>query len=112
MKMTLSKCWVLPLKWDVKLAKEAQKLLNKLIRSQALTTARILCGIGDPIPLWEQKRWLAWWIADKKYYDRKSNSCISGDCKCYTKCNKCQMRCIRVVCLYGPERNVDGVRPY
>ncbi|QHO15016.1 STS14 protein [Arachis hypogaea] len=103
----------------------------------------MLRGIWHPITLREQKRWrcglprkstttinpiraLVGWVAEKKYYDHKSNLCIGGDCECYiqvvwrdtthvgcgrVKCDKCQMRCTLVVCLYSPPGN-DGERPY
>ncbi|QHO28166.1 Basic form of pathogenesis-related protein [Arachis hypogaea] len=28
---------------------------------------------------------VAMWVAQKKYYDHKSNSCIGGDCEFYTQ---------------------------
>ncbi|XP_057739636.1 pathogenesis-related protein 1C-like [Arachis stenosperma] len=124
-----------PLKWDVKLAKEAQKLLNTL-------TQNCFKGNLEPIPdpyygqnvVWNMAsdhftgaNAVAKWVAHKKYYDHKSNSCIGGDCKCYiqvvwsntthvgcarVKCDKCQRRCTLVLCLYSPPGNVHGVRPY
>ncbi|KAL4274810.1 hypothetical protein AHAS_Ahas20G0044400 [Arachis hypogaea] len=124
-----------PLKWDEKLAKKAQKYLNTTIQH---------CFEGKfhptPDPYYGQN--VAWhmasdhftgakavagWVAEKKYYDHKSNSCIGGDCECYiqvvwrdtthvgcarVKCDKCQKRCTLVACLYSPEGNYPGVRPY
>ncbi|XP_016179536.1 pathogenesis-related protein 1A-like [Arachis ipaensis] len=125
-----------PLKWDVKLAKKAQKYLNKLTQS-------CLKGKLQPIESRYYGQNVAWhmasdpftgakavagWVAEKKYYDHKSNSCIGGgDCDCYTqvvwrntthvgcarvKCDKCQKRCTLVLCLYSPPGNADGERPY
>ncbi|XP_057739632.1 pathogenesis-related protein 1A-like [Arachis stenosperma] len=121
-----------PLKWDVKLAKTAQQYLNKLIQN-------CVKGKLQPIKSRYYGQNVAWhmasdpftgakavagWVAEKKYYDYKSNSCIGGDCECYTqvvwrntthigcarvKCDKCQKRCTLVLCLYSPPGNADDM---
>ncbi|XP_020969459.1 pathogenesis-related protein PRB1-3-like isoform X1 [Arachis ipaensis] len=128
-----------PLKWDVKLKKKAQKFVNKSLQ--------ICRGKPPPSksPIYGQNIMLQYesaehataakavarWVAQKEYYDHKSNSCIGGkECDEYTqvvwretthvgcanaKCPEtlCSMaKCTIIVCLYSPKGNVQGSRPF
>ncbi|XP_016168614.1 pathogenesis-related protein PRB1-3-like [Arachis ipaensis] len=81
-----------PLKWDVKLEKIAQKLMNEY-----LTICQGIFVPSKPSMYGKNLAWhvkpehytaakaIAEWVEQKKYYDHKSNSCIGGKCECYTQ---------------------------
>ncbi|XP_028777938.1 pathogenesis-related protein 1-like [Neltuma alba] len=64
------------------------------------------------------------WVAEKKYYDYNSNSCVGGVCGHYTQVvwkNSVRLGCAKVKCdnggtfigcNYAPPGNYVGQRPY
>ncbi|WCJ20739.1 CAP (Cysteine-rich secretory proteins Antigen 5 and Pathogenesis-related 1 protein) superfamily protein [Euphorbia peplus] len=66
------------------------------------------------------------WVAQKKYYDCATNSCVGGTCTAYTQVvwsNSSDVGCsiarcdnnqwmTAVACKYNPAGNIPGVRPH
>ncbi|EEF40261.1 Venom allergen 5.01, putative [Ricinus communis] len=79
---------------------------------------------ASPQPNFNAKDAVKIWADEKKFYDRKSNSCKGGECGHYTQIvwhDTSQVGCARVKCKNGhtfiscnyyPIGNVQGQSPY
>ncbi|MED6198442.1 hypothetical protein PIB30_066316 [Stylosanthes scabra] len=123
-----------PLIWNKQLEKEAQNFLNRYVgaclKEKAFTMEAspyygqiMACDVDGSEPF-TAKDAVTGWVAQKKYYDQKSKSCVGGYCNCYAYLVwkestsigcfriKCHRGCTIVTCLLSPKGKFGkGQRP-
>ncbi|GAB4860984.1 hypothetical protein Ancab_036144 [Ancistrocladus abbreviatus] len=121
-----------PLVWDDMLASYAKSYANQrrydcaLVHSNGPYGENIFWGSGTSANDWSPQQAVVAWVAEKRWYDYPSNSCIDGqECGHYTKVVWSTSRgvgCAKVVCDgdagifvicdYDPPGNVVGQWAY
>ncbi|MED6216337.1 hypothetical protein PIB30_006981 [Stylosanthes scabra] len=122
---------VWPLKWDPYLEEQAQHFLDKHKQDCMKGVALAHVSIGRNIALKKGSKSFTGfdavktWVAQKKYYNHISNSCVGGECRGYTQVvweTTTVVGCARVICDnfagtivccdYEPPGNIPALRPY
>ncbi|QHO15004.1 hypothetical protein HN51_030507 [Arachis hypogaea] len=127
---------VTPLKWDKKLESHAHEFVNEHIancRGIMSTPTEFYSGIYGQNLGYSPFRGtiasaVAYWVAQKRQYEHKSNKCIDGNpasCHCYVQIvwgASTYLGCARgechnnegtlVTCYYYPSANFPAQRPY
>eukprot|EP00257_Ricinus_communis_P018014 XP_015576598.1 basic form of pathogenesis-related protein 1 [Ricinus communis] len=119
-----------PLVWNKTLADYAKGYAKTKINNFVYEHSNYLqfgygeCLAASPQPNFNAKDAVKIWADEKKFYDRKSNSCKGGECGHYTQIvwhDTSQVGCARVKCKNGhtfiscnyyPIGNVQGQSPY
>ncbi|MED6138223.1 hypothetical protein PIB30_072210 [Stylosanthes scabra] len=120
------------LRWDPHLEEEAHHFLNKhkVDCMMGVPLAYVSIGRNIALKLGANKSFSGFdavktWVAQKIYYNHKSNSCVGGECGGYTQVvweTTTHVGCARVLCnnnagtivccAYLPPGNIPAVRPY
>lgn len=125
---------VLPLAWDAQLAATAQAWADQC----QVGSHNPNRSSGYPYYVGENTYWrspsaspqdaVGFWVGEKQYYDRASNSCVGGECRHYTQVVWSKTTHVGcgiatcahnlygtvdwLVCNYGPGGNIAGEYPY
>ncbi|MED6198448.1 hypothetical protein PIB30_066322 [Stylosanthes scabra] len=115
------------LEWNGKLEGVAKRFVNQHIEDCLEGQVSLKYGQNiarNPVNEISAQDAVASWVAQKQYYDYRTNSCIGGECRRYTQvvwknstdigCHKvrCRNGGTLVTCIYDPRGNILNQRPY